>query len=92
MIILKKKKRHVLMQLTTERITLIKENLKETQITHKSYLDNLKQFFVFEFGDYVILKVWLLSYNKIWKKKTKSLVYKTIGNIRKMGVLGLKWS
>ena len=26
------------------------------------------------------------------KKKTKSLVYKTIQNIRKMGVLGIKWS
>ena len=45
------------MQLTTEKITLIEENLEETQITHKSYVDNLKQVLVFEFGDYVILKI-----------------------------------
>ena len=57
-------------------ITLIEENLEDTQITHKSYVDNLKQYLVFEFGDYV-LKV-LLCYNEIWRKKTKSLVYKTI--------------
>ena len=53
------------MQLTTERITLIEENLEETRLTHKGYVDNLKQFFAFEFGDYVILKVCLLSYNEI---------------------------
>ena len=79
------------MQLTIERKTLIEDNLEETQITHKSYIDNLKQFLVFEFGDYVILKVCLLSYNEIWKKKTKSLVYKTIRNIRNVSVLGIKW-
>ena len=45
-----------LAQLTTERITLIKENLEENQGTHKSYVDNLKQYLVFEFRDYVILK------------------------------------
>ena len=53
------------MKLTTERITLIEENLEETQITHNSYVDNLKQYLVFECCDYVILRVFLLSYNEI---------------------------
>ena len=44
------------MQLTTERITLIEENLEENQVTDKSYVDNLKQYLIFEFSDYVILK------------------------------------
>ena len=53
MIILKKKNnlRLELVQLTNERITLIEENLEGTRITHKGYVDNLKQFLVFEFGD-----------------------------------------
>ena len=42
------------MQLTTERITLIEENLEENQGTHKSYVSDLKQCLVFEFSDYVI--------------------------------------
>ena len=79
------------MQLPIERITMIEENLEETQSTHMSYVDNLKQYLIFEFGDYVILKVCLLSYNEIWKKKTKSLVYKIGRNIRKAGVLSIKW-
>ena len=54
-IILEKKKlTRELEQLTTERITLTEDNLEENQGTHKSYIDNLKQYFVFEFSDYVI--------------------------------------
>ena len=56
---------HELVQLTIKRITLIEDNLEENQSTHKSYVDNLKQYLVFEFGDYIILKVGLLSYNGI---------------------------
>ena len=52
-------------------ITLVEENLEETPITHKSCVNNPKQFLVFEFGDYVILKVCLLSYNEIWGEKKK---------------------
>ena len=48
---------------------MIEENLEETQSTHKSYVNNLKQYLIFEFGDYVILKVCLLTYNEIWKNK-----------------------
>ena len=56
-IILEKKKlAHELVQLTTKRITLIEENLEENQGTHKSYIDNLNQYLIFEFNDYVILK------------------------------------
>ena len=51
-----KKLTHELVQLTNERIILIEENLEENQGTHKCYIDNLKQYLVFEFGDYVILK------------------------------------
>ena len=50
----KKKLTHELVQLTTERITLTEDNLEENQGTHKSYIDNLKQYLVFEFRDYVI--------------------------------------
>ena len=49
------------MQLTTERIIPIEENLEENQSTHKCYVDNPKQYSVFEFDDYVILKFCLLS-------------------------------
>ena len=42
--------------MTTERIILIEKNLEENQGTHKCYVDNPKQYSVFEFGDYVILK------------------------------------
>ena len=45
-----------LVQLTTERIIPIEENLEENQGTHKCYVDNPKQYLVFEFGDFVILK------------------------------------
>ena len=53
------------MQLTIERITLIEDNLEETHITPKGYVDNMKPFLVFEFGDYIFLKVCLLNYNEI---------------------------
>ena len=38
-------------------IILIEENLEENQGTHKCYVDNPKQYSVFEFGDCVILKL-----------------------------------
>ena len=40
----KKPLRLELVQLTTERMTLIIENWEETQSTLKSYVDNLKQY------------------------------------------------
>ena len=43
-----------LVQLIVERITLTEDNLEENQGSHKSYIDNLKQYLVFEFSDYVI--------------------------------------
>ena len=52
----KKKLTYELVQLITERIIPIEENLEENQGTHKCYVDNPKQYLVFEFGDYVILK------------------------------------
>ena len=54
-IILEKKKlTRELVQLIAERITLTEDNLEENQGTHKSYIDNLKKYLVFEFSDYVI--------------------------------------
>ena len=53
---------------------MIEENLEETQSTHKSYVNNLKQYLIFEFGDYVILKVCLLTYNEIWEKKKQNKI------------------
>ena len=35
----------------------MEENLEENQGTHNCYVDNPKQYLVFEFGDYVILKL-----------------------------------
>ena len=35
---------------------MIEKNLEENHGTHKSYVDNLKQYLVFEFSYYVILK------------------------------------
>ena len=35
----------------------MEENLEENQGTHKCYVDNPKQYLIFEFGDYVILKL-----------------------------------
>ena len=49
-----KKLTRELVQLTAERITLTEDNLEENQGTHKSYIDNLKKYLVFEFSDYVI--------------------------------------
>ena len=43
--------------MTTEKIIPIEENLEENQGTHKCYVDNPKQYLVFEFDDYVILKL-----------------------------------
>ena len=45
------------MQLTVEKIALIKERLKTAQIRQKSYVDNRKRDLEFEVGDYVFLKV-----------------------------------
>ena len=51
-----KKLTYELVRLTTERIIPIEEKLEENQGTHNCYVDNPKQYLVFEFGDYVILK------------------------------------
>ena len=46
-----------LVQLTVEKIALIKERLKTTQSRQKSYVDNLRRDLEFEVGDHVFLKV-----------------------------------
>ena len=46
-----------LVQLTVEKITLIKERLKATQSRQKSYADNRRRDLEFEVGDHVFLKV-----------------------------------
>ena len=45
------------MQLTIEKITLIKERLKAAQSKQKSYADNRRRDLEFEVGDHVFLKV-----------------------------------
>ena len=45
------------MQLTVEKVSLIKERLKIAQSRQKSYADNCKQDLKFEVGDHVFLKV-----------------------------------
>ncbi|RVW70732.1 Transposon Ty3-G Gag-Pol polyprotein [Vitis vinifera] len=46
-----------LVQLTVEKVALIKERLKAAQSRHKSYADNRRQDLEFEVGDHVFLKV-----------------------------------
>ena len=53
----KKLLRPELVQLTVEKVALIKERLKATQSRQKSYIDNRRQDLEFEVGDHVFLKV-----------------------------------
>ncbi|RVW18432.1 Transposon Ty3-G Gag-Pol polyprotein [Vitis vinifera] len=46
-----------LVQLTVEKVALIKERLKATQSRHKSYADHRRRDLEFEVGDHVFLKV-----------------------------------
>nr|CAN75615.1 hypothetical protein VITISV_010163 [Vitis vinifera] len=46
-----------LVQLTIEKVSLIKERLKAAQSRQKSYADNRRRDFEFEVGDHVFLKV-----------------------------------
>ncbi|RVW68715.1 Transposon Tf2-2 polyprotein [Vitis vinifera] len=46
-----------LVQLTVEKVALIKERLKVAQSRHKSYVDHRRQDLEFEVGDHVFLKV-----------------------------------
>ncbi|RVW47357.1 Transposon Ty3-G Gag-Pol polyprotein [Vitis vinifera] len=46
-----------LVQLTIEKVVLIKERLKAAQSRHKSYVDNRRRDLEFEVGDHVFLKV-----------------------------------
>nr|CAN74305.1 hypothetical protein VITISV_035483 [Vitis vinifera] len=46
-----------LVQLTVEKVALIKEILKTTQSIHKSYVDHRRRDLEFEVGDHVFLKV-----------------------------------
>ena len=45
------------MQLTIEKVSLIKKKLKATQSKQKSYADNRRRDLEFEVGDHVFLKV-----------------------------------
>ena len=45
------------MQLTIEKVSLIKKKLKATQSKQKSYADNRRRNLEFEVGDHVFLKV-----------------------------------
>ena len=46
-----------LVQLTVEKIALIKERLKAAQSRQKSYVDNRRRDLEFEVGDHIFLKV-----------------------------------
>ena len=51
-----------LVQLTVEKVALIKEILKAAQSRHKSYADNRRRDLEFEVGDHVFLKVSPMKY------------------------------
>ena len=60
-----------LVQLTVEKIALIKEILKAAQSRHKSYADNRRRDLEFEVGDHVFLKVSLMKYVMRFGRKGK---------------------
>ncbi|RVW50103.1 Retrovirus-related Pol polyprotein from transposon gypsy [Vitis vinifera] len=58
-----------LVQLTVEKVSLIKERLKTAQSRQKSYADNRRRDLEFEVGDHVFLKVSpMKSIMRFWKK------------------------
>ena len=59
------------MQLTVEKIALIKEILKTAQIRQKSYVDNRRRDLEFEVGDHVFLKVSPMMYVMRFGRKGK---------------------
>ncbi|RVW29004.1 Retrovirus-related Pol polyprotein from transposon 17.6 [Vitis vinifera] len=60
-----------LVQLTVEKVSLIKERLKAAQSRQKSYADNRKRDLEFEVGDHVFLKVYpmksIMRFGRKWK-------------------------
>ncbi|RVW99491.1 Retrovirus-related Pol polyprotein from transposon 297 [Vitis vinifera] len=60
-----------LVQLTVEKVSLIKERLKATQSRQKSFTDNRRQDLEFEVGDHVFLKVSpiksIMRFGRKWK-------------------------
>ena len=60
-----------LVQLTVEKVALIKEILKAAQSRHKSYADNRRRDLEFEVGDHVFLKVSLMKYVMRFGRKGK---------------------
>ena len=59
------------MQLTVEKITLIKERLKATQSRQKSYADNRRRDLEFEVGDHVFLQVSPMKFVMRFERKGK---------------------
>ena len=60
-----------LVQLTVEKVALIKERLKATQSRHKSYANHRRRDLEFEMGDHVFLKVSLMKSVKRFGRKGK---------------------
>nr|CAN80324.1 hypothetical protein VITISV_015014 [Vitis vinifera] len=60
-----------LVQLTVEKVALIKERLKTTQSRHKSYADRRRRDLEFEVGDHVFLKVSPMKYVMRFGRKGK---------------------
>ncbi|RVW46074.1 Transposon Ty3-G Gag-Pol polyprotein [Vitis vinifera] len=60
-----------LVQLTVEKVALIKERLKAAQSRHKSYANHRRRDLEFEMGDHVFLKVSLMKSVKRFGRKGK---------------------
>ncbi|RVW24090.1 Transposon Ty3-I Gag-Pol polyprotein [Vitis vinifera] len=59
-----------LMQLTVEKVALIKERLKAAQSRHKSYADHRRRDLEFEVGDHVFLESFTYEVcDEIWEKR-----------------------
>ena len=62
------------MQLTVEKVSLIKERLKAAQSRQKSYVDNRIRDLKFEVGDHVFLKVSPMKSTMRFGRKEKSIL------------------
>lgn len=80
-----------LVQVVTENIKIIKKNLKTDRNRWKSYVDNCHRALEFEVEDSFPKIITMEGRNRIWKKrKTKSIIHRTLRDSRTYGTSGLQ--